>query len=103
MIAAGGTAHELNRRDQSRGLRFGQKACVMSGLDIFAWIVLIILVASAIAGVLHRRMAAGTHRENPRPSAGASRDGGWLDHPDLRFCAVAGRADLGLRRCAGVA
>ncbi len=76
----------------------------MSGLDIFAWIVLLILVASAVAvfciagwrSLLHRRLAAGTHRENPRTPAGASREGGRLGHADLRFCALAGRADLGL-------
>ena len=36
----------------------------MSGLDIFAWIVLIILVASAVARVLHRRLAARAYRED---------------------------------------
>ena len=36
----------------------------MSGFDIFAWIVLIILVASAGRRVLHRRLAAGAYRED---------------------------------------
>jgi hypothetical protein len=27
----------------------------------------------------------------------------WLGHADLRLCTVAGRADLGLRRCARAA
>src|SRR3954471_1578773 len=53
--------------------------------------------------VLHRRLAAGAHCQNPRPSARAGRDGRWLGHIDLRFCAVARRADLGLCRCAGCA
>ena len=73
----------------------------MSGFDIFAWIVLIILVASAIARVLHRRLAAGAYREDPRPSAGAGGNGRRLGHTDLRLCAVAGRADLGLCRRSG--
>ena len=34
------------------------EAAVMSGYDIFAWIVLVILLASAIARGLHRRLAA---------------------------------------------
>ena len=42
----------------------------MSGLDIFAWIVLLILAASVIAGVLHRGLATGPHCENPRSSLG---------------------------------
>ena len=50
--------------------------------------------------VLHRRLAAGSHRQNPRPSTRAGRDGRWLGHIDLRLCAVAGRAGLGLCRCA---
>ena len=76
----------------------------MSGLDIFAWIVLIILVAMRGRRVLHRRLAARAYRENPRPSAGreAVTVAGWVTL-DLRLCAVAGRADLGLCRRARVA
>ena len=35
----------------------------MSGFDIFAWIVLIILVACCVGGVLHRRLVAGAYCE----------------------------------------
>ena len=75
----------------------------MSGLDIFAWIVLIILVASAIAvfciaGWLPGHIAKT--RGHPQAQAVTV---GRLGYADLRCCAVAGRADLGLRRCAGVA
>ena len=48
--------------------------------------------------VLHRRLAAGSYRQNPRPSMGGRSDGRRLDNTDLRLCAVAGRADLGLCR-----
>src|SRR5258707_15419466 len=48
--------------------------------------------------VLHRRLAARTYRENPRPSAGTGRDGSRLGHIDLRLRAVASGADLGLCR-----
>jgi len=69
----------------------------MSGLDIFAWIVLCILVGSIIAVFC---IAAGYLGTLPKTwtFAGAGRDSGRLGHPDLRFCAVAGRADLGLCR-----
>ena len=36
----------------------------MSGYDIFAWIVLIILSGQRDRRVLHRRVAAGPHRED---------------------------------------
>src|ERR1700756_1887116 len=53
--------------------------------------------------VLHRRLAARTHRKNPWPSARAGRDGGRLGHLDLWLCAVANRAGLGLCRCTRLA
>ena len=70
----------------------------MSGLDIFAWIVLIVLAASAIgvfciAGWLPGHIAKS--RNHPWARGG---DGRRLDHPDLRLRAVADRADLGLCR-----
>ena len=75
----------------------------MSGLDIFAWIVLIILVASVvavfcIAGWLPGHIAKS--RGHPWARGG---DRGRLGHADLRLCAVAGRADLGLCRRARAA
>ena len=69
----------------------------MSGLDIFAWIVLIILVASVDRRVLHRRLLPG-HIAKTRPSLGEGGDGRRLGHAVPRLRAVAGRADLGLCR-----
>ena len=54
-------------------------------------------------GVLYRRLATRAHCENARSPVGASRDGGRLGHADLRLRALAGRADLGLCRCARTA
>ena len=73
----------------------------MSGFDIFAWIVLIILVACAVGVFCIAGWLPGHIAKIPRPSVGAGGDGGRLGHADLRLCAVAGRADLGLCRCAG--
>ena len=51
----------------------------MSGYDIFAWIVLVILLASAIGGVLYRRLAARPYREVAQPSLCAGSDvAGWI-------------------------
>ena len=82
--AAGGAACRLGERDERlRHLRLDRADDPVAG---------------AIARVLHRRLAAGAHREKPQSSMGASGDGGRLGHADLRFCPVAGRADLGLCR-----
>mgnify|MGYP003694675331 CR=1 FL=1 len=75
----------------------------MSGLDIFAWIVLLILVVSAVGVFCIAGLAARAYRQDARPSAGASGNGRGLGHPDLRLCAMAGRADMGLCRRSGVA
>jgi hypothetical protein len=75
----------------------------MSGYDIFAWIVLIILVASAIGVFCIAGWLPGHIAKNPRASVGRGGDGGRLGHTDLRFRAVAGRADLGLCRRTGAA
>ena len=77
------------------------RALAMSGLDIFAWIVLIILVASAVAVFCIAGWLPGHIAKTPRPSVGAGRHGRRLGHADLRLRAVAGRADLGLCRRAG--
>ena len=75
----------------------------MSGLDIFAWIVLIVLVASAVAvfcivGWLPGHIA----KTRGHPWADAVTVAGWVTL-DLRLCAVADRADLGLCRRARAA
>ena len=75
----------------------------MSGLDIFAWIVLIILVASVIGVFCIAGWLPGHIAKTPRPSVGAGGNGRRLGHVDLRLCAVAGRADLGLCRRARLA
>jgi len=67
----------------------------MSGYDIFAWIVLVILVASAIgvvciAGWLPGHIAKT--RGHPHAQGG---DGRRLDHALLRLRAVADRVHLG--------
>jgi hypothetical protein len=75
----------------------------MSGLDIFAWIVLIILVASVIAVFCVAGWLPGHIAKTRGHPVGASRDSGRLGHADLRLCALAGRADLGVCRCARAA
>lgn len=75
----------------------------MSGLDIFAWIVLIILVASVVTVFCILGWLPGHIAKNPWPSARAGRDGGLLGHLDLWLCVVANRAGLGLCRCARLA
>ena len=75
----------------------------MSGFDIFAWIVLLILVASAIGVFCIAGWLPGHIAKIARTSAGGGGDGRRLGHADLRFCAMADRADLGLCRRSGVA
>src|SRR5271154_4886709 len=48
-------------------------------------------------------MVARPYRQDARAPVGRCRNSGGLDHPDLRLCAVAGRADLGLCRRARAA
>jgi hypothetical protein len=67
-------------------------------IDVFAWIVLLILVASAIAIFFYRGLAAGAHRQTPRTPLGYGRHRSRMGHPDLRVCIVAPRIDLGLCR-----
>jgi Biotin-lipoyl like len=67
-------------------------------IDVFAWIVLLILVASAIAIFFCRGLAAGAHRQKPRTLLGYGRHRSRMGHPDLRVCIVAPRIDLGLCR-----
>ena len=66
-------------------------------IDVFAWIVLLILVASTIAIFAHGR-AARPDRQEPRTPVGHGRDRRRMGHPDLRVRALAARADLGLCR-----
>lgn len=71
----------------------------MSGLDIFAWIVLIVLVASTVFVIVFMAMLPGMiAKKRNHPWGGA---GGRLGHAVLRFPAVAGRCDLGLCRYSG--
>jgi hypothetical protein len=63
----------------------------MSGLDVFAWIVLVILIATIVVvfclmGALPGHIA--------RRRAGAGRYRRRLGDADLRLCAVAGGGDL---------
>ncbi len=51
----------------------------MSGYDIFAWIVLVILLASAIGIECHCRLAARAYREVAQSSSRAGGDCGKLD------------------------
>ena len=67
-------------------------------IDIFAWIVLLILVASGIAIFFIAGSLPGHIAKKSRPPLGAGRHRRGLGNADLRFCAVAGRADLGLCR-----
>jgi multidrug resistance efflux pump len=67
-------------------------------IDVFAWIVLLILVASAIAIFFIAGLAARTHRQKPRTPLGAGCHHSGMGHVDLRLCAVAARIDLGLCR-----
>ncbi len=51
----------------------------MSGLDIFAWIVLIVLVASTVVVVVFMAMAPGiVARRRNHPWADAIAVGGWV-------------------------
>ena len=70
----------------------------MTGYDIFAWIVLLILVASAIGVFCIAGWLPGHIAKITRASVGAGGDGRGLGHIALRLRAVAGRADLGLCR-----
>ena len=72
----------------------------MSGLDIFAWIVLLILVVSAVGVFCIAGWLPGHIAKSPQPSVGAGGHGRRLGHAVLRLRAVAGGADLGLCRCA---
>ena len=75
----------------------------MSGLDIFAWIVLIILVASALAVFFIAGWLPGHIAKTRGHPLGRGGDGRRLGDADLRLCVMADRADLGLCRRAGVA
>ncbi len=70
----------------------------MSGYDIFAWIVLIILIASAIGVFCIAGWLPGHIAKSPQSSMGAGGDGRRLDHAVVRFCIVAARLHLGLCR-----
>ena len=70
-------------------------------IDVFAWIVLLILVASAIAIFFIAGSLPGAHCQKPRPSVGTGRYRGRLGDVDLRLRVVAGRLDLGICRHPG--
>ena len=72
----------------------------MDFLDVFAWIVLLILVASGVAMVFIAGSLPGhIARTRGHPQEQAVRMAGWITL-FLALPAVAGRADLGLRRLA---
>jgi hypothetical protein len=77
--AAGGAAGELNTEEAELAAYILIKGFAMSGLDIFAWIVLVILVASAvavfcIAGWLPGHIA----KIRGHPQAQAVKVAGWV-------------------------
>jgi len=80
-----------------------RKVLAMSGFDIFAWIVLVILVASVVAVFCIAGWLPGHIAKIPWPSLGGCCDGRRLGHPDLRLRTLAGRTDLGLCRRARAA
>ena len=55
-------------------------------LDVFAWIVLLILLAIALAMFFIAGSLPGAHREKPRPSLGAGRHRRRLGDVDLWLC-----------------
>jgi hypothetical protein len=71
----------------------------MSFIDLFAWIVLTVLAATAVAVF----GALGIMRATLRASAasmGGGRDGRELGHADLQLRVLTAGPDLGLCRCA---
>ena len=65
-------------------------------LDIFAWIVLLILLASGLAMFFIAGSLPGAHRQKPRPSLGAGRHRRRLGDVDLWLCLMASHNHLGL-------
>ena len=73
----------------------------MSGLDLFAWVVLIVVVACVVAVIIYHRDAPRHDRQQPQPSVDACGDGRGLGHALPWLRALADRGDLGLCRCSG--
>ena len=82
LLAEGGDywmARGHRRRRCKAGGELRRRGIDVRLIDIFAWIVLIILIASAVARVLHRRLAAGhIAKTRGHPWAEAVTVAGWV-------------------------